>query len=291
MPNELTYTDEEIEQKLNKFFEENYEILRLEGGNHLAPEALQTAREQVMLYWRKLKDVAKKVTETEVKLTLSDQITPSGRKYSIDGVVDIVSEDGRTTMYDLKTHEASYVRDNIDHYQPQLNVYAHIWHNLRGEPLDEAAIITTEVPEQLRNAVRNRESSEVIDKLLDDWDPVITVPFDGNQVDDTIQKFAAVVDKIEDHKFKPPSVKRLKQTVHRGRRTGAFGRDVCRNCDARFSCSSYRKYSAQGGTVSERSFRTYFADDIGEDEQNERLTAGIEATEALSVAVADDLKD
>lgn len=94
------------------------------------------------------------MTDTEVKLTPPDRITPVGRAFTIEGVVDIVQEQGRTVMYDIE-YAVLLTRcepTSITTSQ-QLNVYAHIWQKLRGQPLDEAAIIATRFPSSLRNAL------------------------------------------------------------------------------------------------------------------------------------------
>src|SRR5438876_3937588 len=61
--------------------------------------------------------IAESVTDTEVKLNLPNQKTPKKRTFCIDGVVDIVRENDAVTMYDLKTHDLEFVRDNIDLYR------------------------------------------------------------------------------------------------------------------------------------------------------------------------------
>ena len=126
-------TDEGMESLLRQMFKENYATLKLESGHAMSPYITEIAFQQVLRYWQRLRDVAERVTDTEVRLTLPEQKTPAGRKYAIEGVVDIVREDERTIMYDIKTHDAEYVRANINEYEKQLNVYAHIWHGLRGE--------------------------------------------------------------------------------------------------------------------------------------------------------------
>lgn len=67
---------------------------------------------------------------------------------SIEGVVDIVREDDKVTMYDIKTHDLEFVRSNIDFYEDQLNIYEHILQKLYNQRLDETAIITMLVPEK-----------------------------------------------------------------------------------------------------------------------------------------------
>src|ERR1035437_1313711 len=83
----------EIIEKIQEFFEDNYESMRLEGGHALTQHVKELALRQVLLYYKKMQDVAYKVTDTEVKLTLPDQKTPKGRNFTIEGVVVIVRED------------------------------------------------------------------------------------------------------------------------------------------------------------------------------------------------------
>nr|WP_309697266.1 PD-(D/E)XK nuclease family protein [Armatimonas sp.] len=264
-----------MEERLRAYFDENYEALCLEGGHLLAAPVRESAFQQVLLYWRKLQEIAQKVTETEVKLTLADQKTPKGRTFAIEGVVDIVREDDRTIMYDLKTHDASSVRANIDKYAPQLNVYAHIWQELRGNPLDETAIISTVPPPALREALFNGNTVRA-DKELLAWEPVISIPFDQSKMEETVAAFGEVVDKIEDHLFAPPPVAVLEATAS-GQRT-TFGTNVCRNCDARFSCSAYRRYALRSGGTATRTFRQYYQDLTTDQERDNYLTAGLSPT-------------
>jgi hypothetical protein len=84
---------------------------------------------------------------------------------------------------------------------------------------------------------------------------VVELPFDEKDVKRTIAKFGRCVDAIEDGKFAPPKPEVLSQPLGTRRRKdhGAapgtraeseptFAQIHCRNCDARFSCSSYRAY-------------------------------------------------
>jgi len=96
----------DIESFIRQVFEENFELLAAESGHTISAASKETALQQVLLYWRKLRDVAEHVTDTEVHLTLPGQYTPQGREYAIEGVVDIVREDDRILMYDIKAHDA-----------------------------------------------------------------------------------------------------------------------------------------------------------------------------------------
>ena len=102
----------EIEEWIAREYEANYERLRLEGGHALSPEVKRQGLLQIIMYFRKMREVAETVTETEVKLTLPEQSSPEGNKFTIEGVVDIIREKDTTTMYDVKTHDADYVKAN-----------------------------------------------------------------------------------------------------------------------------------------------------------------------------------
>lgn len=240
MPDDGPSYDLEIEDFIRKAFEENFEQLRLESGHTIAPDAKEAALNQVLLYWRKLRTIAERVTDTEVRLSLPGQETPRGREYTIEGVVDIVREEGRVVMYDIKTHDADYVRANIDLYEQQLNVYAHIWQELRRQPLDEAAVIATEYPTSVKQALASGDPAHLA-HALQQWDPVVPITYDPARKDRTLYEFGQIVDRIEDGEFAPPPVERLQETIP-GPQPQRFGTRVCRDCDARFSCDSYRAY-------------------------------------------------
>lgn len=273
--------DLEIEEYIKQAFAENFEMLRFEGGHSLAPKVKDAALQQVLLYWRKLREIAEKVTETEVKLNLPEQETPKGRKFGIEGVVDIVRENDQTVMYDIKSHEVEYVRANTEFYEQQLNVYAYIWQKLRHQPLDQTAIIATDFPESVAKALLSPDDSQLEDALKG-WNPVVEIPFDERHVAATIADFGCVVDAIEEHKFAPPPVEKLQKRLE-GTNT-LYATRVCRNCDARFSCGSYRNYALESGQGSaEKNFRRYF-NDYGDDlEVEDWRAANLEVIQAIDL--------
>lgn len=265
---------EEIEAWLDDAFEENYQRMRFDGGHALTPDVKDMALQQVKAYYRKLRDVAENVTETEVRLTLPEQTTPEGRKYTVEGVVDIVRDNDRTVMYDIKTHEADYVRKNIDLYENQLNVYAYIWQRLRQQPLDETAIVATAFPEKLMDA-RRAGNEAVYQRQMDLWDPLVPIPMDQSKVESTIADFGEIVDAIEGKHFHPPGVDVLVDAGETMRQK--FGTRVCRNCDARFSCSSYRNFVIKTNARTGIDFRRYFADFGSDDERVQRVSITLDA--------------
>lgn len=255
------------ENQLREIFDANFERLRHEFGHSLAPNLREDAWEQVWCYWLKLRSLAESVTDTEVKLSLPNQTTPRGRRFAIEGVVDIVREEDRVAMYDLKTHDLEFVRANIDLYADQLNVYAHIWQNLRGEPLDETNVIATPVPDSVRAAIRNGDRTG-IQAAMSEWDPIVPIEFDPDNVEKTIAAFAEVVDQIEDHEFKPPSVAALNKKEGQSR---TFASRVCSRCDVRFSCSSFREYSRRSKGKGWRKFADFYDVELDEPEALQRF--------------------
>lgn len=265
-------TPEEIEDKIKEIFEQNYEMLKLEGGHALTPDVTQSALTQVLYYYRKMRSVAERVTDTEVKLTLPDQLTPDGRRFTIEGIVDIVREDDEVWMYDIKTHDPDYITGNKQFYEKQLNVYAHIYENLRGNKLDHTAIISTAFPANMKAAIASGDVKR-IEQELPKWNPLIDISFDQSKVQATIHDFGAVVDKIETNRFEPPSLVVLQAKIE-GTNT-IFASRVCRNCDARYSCEAYREYALQTGTRTQANFKKYFENFGNDIDQEEFLTANI----------------
>jgi len=249
----------DIEEFIHQVFEENFELLASEIGHAISAESKAAALQQVLLYWRKLRDVAEHVTDTEVHLTLPGQRTPKGREYTIEGVVDIVREDDRVIMYDIKTHDADYVRANLDLYRQQLNVYAHIWQELRGQPLDGTAVIATDFPHAVKEALSNPDPL-ALETALAAWEPLVPIEYDPVNKDHTLFAFGQVVDAIEDGQFAPPPPERLQEAIPGAWTHERFGTRVCRNCDARFSCDSYRQYANRTHQITEGKMQ-YFVDE------------------------------
>jgi len=266
-------TQDEIEEKIRERFELNYEILKAEGGHALTNDVKEVALNQILFYYRKMRSVADRITETEVKLSLPDQFTPLGRRFTIEGIVDIVSEQGKVTMYDIKTHDTDFIRTNKDIYERQLNVYAYIWENLRKNKLDHTAIISTSLPPSLRAAIRLR-NEERIKAEIEKWDPVIPIGFNEERINETIEDFAKVVDKIETHSFQPPPAETLKNKIE-GSNVN-FALRVCGNCDARYSCESYREYALQTGIRTAKDFKKYFEDYRDDVEQENFISSNLD---------------
>lgn len=276
----MKLSDQEIETFLRESFEQNFEMLRLESGHSLSADIKDFAWNQVLFYWRKLKGIAIRVTETEVRLNLPNQESSGGHKFGIEGVVDIVREEDKTVMYDIKTHEADEVRENIEDYERQLNIYAHIWKNLNDQALDATAIIATAYPDSFKEALKESPPSQ--EKIYNEflkWNPLVEIEFNPVHVKEVIEDFGTIIDCIEDSDYQPASIKKLRTRSGRDRRE--FASRVCRNCDARYSCSSYREYALASGGRAEVALRQYLTDFGTDLDQQDWLTSNLEAIPAV----------
>ena len=275
--------DDSVEQFIAEAFEENYEAIRIETARPLSPAGRDAALRQVLLYWRRMNGVAERITDTEVKLTLPNQRSPSGRAFSINGVVDIVRDDEHTVMYDIKTHDEAYVRKHKELYEEQLNVYAHIWHELRGEPLDESAIIATRFPECMQEAL-DAGDDEALQYHLSHWDPLIPMPFDMERVRYTIEEFGRTVDNIEEGCFEPPPPERLQEIVYENK---TFAYRTCRQCDARFSCETYREYMTEAAGRGKSTYWRFLEGYDSDPDQPSWVTANLDASPNADELAAD----
>lgn len=272
-PQRQTQPRDTIEDFIEARFEENFERLRFESGHGISPEVKERAKLQVLMYWKRLQKIAESITDTEVRLMLPDRKTPKGREFTIQGVVDIVREKGRTVMYDLKTHDPKYIHKNIREYQRQLNVYAYIWQTLREQELSEMAVIATQFPDEVAAAWRNRaQNPGAFCRELDGWDPLIPIKSDASEVENTISEFANTVDAIEDGCFSPRTAAELRERIYDGE---TFASRVCTNYDVRFSCASYRKYVTGSRSRDLKKFREIYEERPSEEEQSARLDAAL----------------
>jgi len=270
----IELNEQEMQDFIRESFEQNFELLRLESGIALSPEAKRAGLQQVLFYWQKMREVALSVSETEVRLSLPGNESPQERIFGIEGVVDIVREEGKTIIYDIKTHNADYVRSHIDLYEDQLNVYAHIWKELQKQPLDSTALICTEFPTEVKEALRRGDEAQLA-RALESWEPLIEIEFDRRHVKETIRAFGEVVDKIEEHEFSSPPVEKLQEPFTDNTKV-RFGTHVCRNCDVRFSCDVYRVYMRRGRGREDSAFENTYEDlEVGEPLEEWR-TAGLD---------------
>ena len=233
-------TDEEIESKLREFFEENFNFLKESSGHTIDGYMKEKARQQVIYYWKKNRDLIDKITRSEVKLSLPEQRTPNDKiPFTIEGIVDIVQEKDETWLYDLKTHDIERIKANEELYKEQLFVYAYIWKNLQEHELDNTAVISTPLPKNLQMALK-KGSIDLVEREFKEWNPILPMGYSEEEVATMIENFGNVVEKIEKKEFTAPDVDTLLNKP--AGMKNVFAVHVCRNCDVRFSCKSYAEY-------------------------------------------------
>jgi len=259
-----------VENQLRDIFEENYEFIKAEGRHSITDFIKEEAFRQVLYYLRKNIELIKKITEAEVKLTLPERISPNQNlKYTIEGIIDIVREGDETWMYDLKTHDHFSIENNKDLYRQQLNVYAYIWKRLRKNDLDNTAIISTSLPNTLKSAIRSG-NVEYIKHEMEAWNPVIPLGYSEDDIESIIEQFGRTVEDIENNRFAAAPTEKLFEKEEGER--NIFAVRVCRNCDARFSCDSFREYVRQSDRGNQ-GLRKYL-DDYGTDFSTEDFIEG-----------------
>lgn len=265
--------DKEIEKTIRDLFNDNYEIMQFEGGHSITSYIKEEALNQIIFYYHKNRALIDKITDAEVKLTLPEQRTPvKSIRYTIEGIVDILREGEETWMYDIKTHDRAYIENNKDLYRRQLNVYAHIWKSLRGNELDNTAVLSTSLPSDLKIALKTGDQAR-IEHAISTWEPVIPLGFDESDIHEMIAEFGTVVEAIEDKRFTPPPAERLKKKDEGEK--NIFAHRTCRNCDARFSCESFREYVRTTGK-SGQSLKKYLDDYGTEIDRDEFIDANLD---------------
>ncbi|MDP7320863.1 MAG: PD-(D/E)XK nuclease family protein [Bacteriovoracaceae bacterium] len=254
----------DIEEFIHECFSENYTSLSSETGKSLSLKQQEAAIQQVVYYLYRMWDIAENVTETEVKLVLPGQRTRKNRKYNLLGVVDLVSDDSGTRMYDLKTLEKDVILEDKEKFRKQLSIYSHIWKGIKDQKLEGTAIIATSVPTEIKRVVKQfiedpeakfQEFHNAIEKV----EPIISVDVNETQIQDFLTEFGDTIDKIEERVFTPANVIKLRTKQHAT--NSDFGSLVCRNCDARYSCDSYREYIGSARGKVRTLFGQYWDDD------------------------------
>lgn len=239
---------------IKTLFDDIHQTLQSESGYGLDAQTRADAWRQVQLYWMKLHDaVAGRVTETEVPLTLMNNVSEGGRLFTIHGIVDVVQSEGQVILYDIKSHDYKQLHENIDSYGPQLQVYAHIWSELRGNRVEQTCIINTDPPKEVKEIVDYAHMTPDEERAFLEWKPVIPIPsFSKEGVIETIAKFGRVVDRIEERQFAPPTLEDLRK-----RRANRQVPIMCGKCDARFSCTTYRILSEETSGYHTQAMRFY----------------------------------
>ena len=146
----------EVEQTIREAFEANYEQLRAESGHALSMDVREAALQQVLLYWRKLHELAEKITETEVRL---ESATKRRQRAGSSGSREssILCE---TRPYHHVRHQDP--RSRVHRCQQGVSIRSnststHTFGRTSAVKLDETAIISTHVPLHIREMIEGSD--------------------------------------------------------------------------------------------------------------------------------------
>ena len=99
-----------------------------------------------------------------------------------------------STFYSITIYKKNtwYVKGNKEDYIDQLNVYTHIWQNLRNEKLSGTAIIATQFPKSLKRAI-DSDDEEKLQREIEDLSNSSAVyePIEGI-IDRNTKEFSAL---------------------------------------------------------------------------------------------------
>ena len=231
--------DDELEMKLRELFESNYEYLKENSGHAINETMKERAFDQVLMYWKKHREMLVGGKVSSIKISVPNQKSPSnGIPFSIEGKINVLEKDGKKTLFDVTTNSAEQIEDDIEFYQDELNLYARELEKMQYGQIDETAVLSTSIPRDVRHALRSDDALE-LNRALENWNPFVSVAHGNEAQEKALEKVGEVVDKINDCKFDPPSPDELNGRYMDGK---TFYVHVCENCDIRKSCESYLQY-------------------------------------------------
>lgn len=165
-----------IMEKLEGWFEQNYQGLVLTEHSYLAPSSKAAAMRYVCNYFNNSKDMWQNIREAEVRLSYPND------DYILNGQVDMLKGKGDTVeIVDFKTGDKpkSMSDSMLRSYEKQLQVYAHLVEQKYGVKVSQMKLYYLSATE----------------------DPVIVFKKDEKRISDMMEEFSDVVRKIESHDY------------------------------------------------------------------------------------------
>ncbi|HDD62725.1 MAG TPA: ATP-dependent helicase [Chloroflexi bacterium] len=187
--------------QVDDWFDLNYNTLTKRERVYLDPYRKNLAREQVQRYYQRHENEWDHIRESEVDVSLVKDA------YILTGKIDLIAgQDGTVEIVDFKSEKKPDVndlkdRDKLERYRRQLEVYAHIVQERTGLEVSKSHLYYT---------------SEK------DGNPYITWDKDERAIENTIQTFDQVVDRIEERDYRIPE-RPIK---------------VCQECDLQHYCDA-----------------------------------------------------
>ena len=192
---EQKVTDEQI----SDWFHANYTHLSRQERLYLSSGGQQAALDHVLNYAHRERRTWDRLRETEVEVSLVKDT------YLLKGHVDLIrGEEGTVEIVDFKSERKPDLvseREKVDRYRRQLEVYAHIIEGRTGQKISKMHLYYTGE---------------------DDSNPYISFDKDARSINQTMEVFDGVIDRIENKDF---------EIASRPDR-------LCRNCDMKAYCDA-----------------------------------------------------
>ncbi|WP_207745349.1 ATP-dependent helicase [Clostridium tyrobutyricum] len=165
-----------VPEKLDDWFEQNYQGLVLMEHSYLAPSAKAAAMRYVKNYFENSQDMWGNIREAEVQLSYPMD------DFILNGQVDMLKGEGDTVeIVDFKTGDkpSSMTDSMLRSYEKQLQVYAHLVEQKYGVEVSKMKLYYLSAAE----------------------DPIIAFEKDNERISDMMEEFSDVVKKIKSHEF------------------------------------------------------------------------------------------
>ena len=187
------------EEQISHWFNANYIHLSRQERLYLRSETQEAALGHVLKYARHERGTWDRLSETEVEVSLVKEA------YLLKGHVDLIRGESDTLeIVDFKSERKPDLvsdRDRLDRYRRQLEVYAHIIEGRTGQKISKMHLYYTGE---------------------DDSNPYISFDKDARSIDQTMEAFDGIVERIENKDFE----------------IAARPVKLCSNCDLKAYCDA-----------------------------------------------------
>ena len=185
-------------ENIKNWFDTNYSSISKSEHTYLAEPQLNAALRQINNYVDRQHGDWSRIQETEVDVGL---VKPN---YILQGTIDLITGDNDTVeIIDFKSEKKPNLAkdyERVEHYKKQLQVYAHLVEEKTGKTVSKMHLYYTGAENEV---------------------PTISFPKDKTSIEQTIQEFDDIVNKIQHKDFSHKSKSQI----------------ICDNCDFRHYCN------------------------------------------------------
>ncbi|MCC3145800.1 ATP-dependent helicase [Halanaerobium sp. Z-7514] len=192
-------SEELSDDKVQGWFENNYDNLREHMQQSLAPNIKKEALNQIIRYYKNNQDLIGKISESELNISIEKP------DYFISGKIDIIiDDDGKYKLVDLKATKPEESEEKLEQYRLQLATYANLLKDKHGIDIENAMIYYT--------GAKNQKEAKM------------NISIEDKDFQKANDKFDNIVRKIKNEEF---ILKNLPP------------KKICSECDFRFFCNQY----------------------------------------------------